>query len=487
MSKGAFTEAINYFASKEALSPSDFYALAAEARAKAFTVSGVTSLNVLKSLHAEVEKVLTDGGTLRMFQDAYQDILKNSGYAPDNPFHIETVFRQNIQTAYNVGRYGKQTERASLRPWWIYNSIDDSATTPLCYELGGHTGKPAACYRYDHPFWNEFYPPNHFNCRSSVDDLSDDDLTEEGITPLTEDITGQEYYPTMPDGSVSSKPEKLLPPDGFNVNPGKVSWTPDMSKFSEEERRLFEKAQEEKFGPVKTMGELNTRLNDLQENFRLIDVEAVPVKRIEFDNNLKNNGSWDPVRQVIGLNPDRFALVNESLKEGKITSLQHADAFSTLCHELGHTLGVQIDIPRYKVDTNYHNLSQIVNESWNRLFFPDFCKSLKLEDVDQYAEQIFQVRSTGYQTMISNFMQLMETSGMDRQEFSDMAWMLNTQKDPADYEKLLREKLGEFLPGVNLPESGIGESMDKTEKFQEWLDTIEGRRNGLNKEKGKIF
>ncbi|MEW5803735.1 MAG: phage minor head protein [bacterium] len=160
--KGAFTEAIRFFAGKEILHPDKFYRLSAEARVKAFSVSHVTSLRVLKDLHAEVEKVLTDGGTLKGFQEAFNDILRNSGYAPANPRHIEIVFRQNIQTSYNVGRYAKQTERAELRPFWVYNSIDDSGTTPLCYELGGHGSRPAVCYRYDHPFWDKYYPPNHF-------------------------------------------------------------------------------------------------------------------------------------------------------------------------------------------------------------------------------------------------------------------------------------------------------------------------------------
>ncbi|MEW6378605.1 MAG: phage minor head protein [bacterium] len=485
--KGAFTEAIQFFASKEILHPDKFYQLSAEARVKAFTVSNITSLRVLKDLHAEVEKVLTEGGVLKGFQEAFNGILRDSGYAPENPRHIKIVLHQNIQTSYSVGRYNKQMERAKQRPWWRYNSIDDAGTTPLCYELGGHGSTPAVCYRYDHPFWNKFYPPNHFGCRSGVDDLSDDDLEEEGITPTEGDLTGKEYYPVLPDGSISDKPARLMPPEGFAVNPGKVAWEPDLSKFSDEERKIFERAFEERFGPVRNMGQLTDRLNGLQENFKLMGAEAVPVKRFEFET--KRSGSWDQAKRTIGLALDRYMHIEKALQDGRITSFEQADALTTLCHEFGHSLGVQIDLPRYnnKKEVNYHNLSQLVNESWARLFFPDFCESLKLQNIDQYAKLIFQERDTIYQPMVSNFMQLMEAAGQDRQRFSDLIWTLNIQGDPADYEKLVRGELAKLLPGVSLPENGLGVSLQDGDLSKYWLEIIEKHRTGLQKNKGKIL
>ncbi|MEW5803734.1 MAG: hypothetical protein AB1847_16695 [bacterium] len=320
-----------------------------------------------------------------------------------------------------------------------------------------------------------------------MDDLSRDELEEEGITPLTEDLTGTEYYPVLPDGSVSSEPEKLMPPEGFAVNPGKVAWEPDLSKLSDEERKLFERAYEQRFGPVRTMGQLNDRLNGLQENFKLMGVDAVPVKKFGFESDA--NGKWDQVNGIIKLNPIRYIQVETAVKEGKITSLEQADSLATLCHEFGHSLGVQIDTMRYndRNDTSYRNLSQIVNEVWERFFFPDFCKAMNLQDVDQYAEQIFQVRDSLYQPMVKNFMRLMESAGMDRQQLSDLVWNLNLSHDPDQYEKLIRDKIQELVPGVTLPADKLGTGMNVSEKCEQWLDVIGQHMKALGKDKGKIL
>jgi len=425
--KGAFVEAINYFASKEILHPDKFYSLAEDARAKAFTVSGVTNLRILKDVHAEVEKVLTDGGTLKTFQEAFNGILRDSGYAPANPRHIETVFRQNIQTSYNVGRYGKQMERADLRPWWAYNSIDDSGTTPLCYELGGHAGKPAACYRCDHPFWDTFYPPNHFNCRSGVDDLSDDDLDEEGITPLTDDMTGQEYYPVLPDGSVSGEPVKLLPPDGFAVNPGKVAWKPDMSRFSDDERKIFERAYEDRFGPVRDMGQLKDRLNGIQENFKLMGAETRPIDKIVI-------GKTRDAASIRGIDMDyvQADMIEKTLSTGKVASLDEAEAITDVIDKFSRSIGIQPDFQKMETDHGYVKQIEIVNNSWSRLFYPSFCDSLKLQNYEQWSDKILQSAPEA----IINFLKI---PGFNLQKFSDLIWTLKIKENPSDYETLLRD------------------------------------------------
>lgn len=418
--EGQFTEAIKFFASKEILHPDKFYDLAAEARVNAFTVSGVTNLRVLKDLHAEVEKVLTDGGTVKTFQEGFNDILRNSGYAPANPRHIEIVFRQNIQTSYSVGRYGKQMERAELRPWWTYNSIDDSGTTPLCYELGGHGGSPAACYRYDHPFWSKFYPPNHFGCRSGVDDLSDDELAEAGITPMSEDITGKEYFPVMPDGSISTEPEKLLPPEQFAVNPGKVAWEPDWSKFTDDERQIFDRAYEERFGPVRTMDQLQDRLTGLQDNFKLMGVETSPIEKIV---EVKSRG---PASGVIDLSPQSADVVKNILSSGKLSSQEDADVCLDLVTEFSKFIGKKPDLSRMESDSDYAEQIFSVNRSWSRLFFQSFCDSCKLQNAAPWADKIVQ----GLPFNID---------GVNMQDLTDMIWNIKLNGDPGDYGKLLQD------------------------------------------------
>jgi len=484
--KGAFVEAIDYFSKKEIMHPDKFYLLAAEARVKAFTVSNVSSLQILKSVHGEVQKSLEEGTTLKEFQKSFDDILFKKGYDPLSPWQVETVFRTNIQTAYSVGRYQGQKERAELRPYLVFNAIDDSRTTELCYELGG-SGDPskAKCYRFDHPFWDVFYPPNHFNCRSSVDDLSEEEVKEEGLAVLTEDQTKKDYYPVLPDGTQATEPIPLYPPEGFDVNPGKVVWEPDLSKYGPEQQKMFNEAYEKRFGPVRDMDQLKDRLSGIQDNFNLTGVDGAPVKQLV--QSTYANGWWNENTNTIGLHPSRYTLIEQVLSEGKITDLAQADALSTLCHELGHTLGVQIDGLKYRRERTYRFMSQIVNDCWSRAFFPDFCEALKLSNVKKYAENIFKTRDSVYQFMVNNFMQLMESAGMDRQEFSDFVWKLNLKEDPAVYEKAIREEMKKRLPGVKLPKSRLGLGMTKTGGAAEWLGAVENQRALLGKEKGNVL
>lgn len=483
--KGTFTEAIDYFSKKEVISSAEFYQLAAEARVKAFTVSKVNSMQMLTDIQGQLLKTLEEGKTLKEFKKAFDDILFKGGMDPLHPYHIETVFRTNIQTAYQAGRYQGQIERAKIRPYWIYNAVDDSRTSELCYELNGK------CYHYDHPFWDKFYPPNHFNCRSSVDDLSEEDLEEENIKLQTEDLTNSEYYPTLPDGTKADEPIKLYPTKGFDINPGKVAWEPDLTKYDKPLQDAYQQAYDKAFGPVGDMEQCQDRLNGLQENFGLMNVDTNKINSFNRvpsteAKRLKINGYWEKDTGTIGLSENRYDLIKQVLVDGQISQKEQAEALSTLCHEFGHTLGVPLDKLKYPAK-NYRNLSQIINDSWARLFFPDFCEGLKLKNIDQYAEGIFQTRDSGYQFMVNNFMKLMESAGLDRQRFLNLTWTMNLHEDPAKYESILRDEIVKLLPGIELPKNGLGISLNDPDDFSDWWKIIIDHRDKLNKKAGEIL
>jgi hypothetical protein len=89
--------------------------------------------------------------------------------------------------------------------------------------------------------------------------------------------------------------------------------------------------------------------------------------------------------------------------------------------------------------------------------------------------------------MINNFMHLMEDAGLDRQEFSDLVWRMNLHQDPADYEKIIRDKISQVLPGIELPKTEFGKVMNRINYLRQWQDIIIDQREQLNKPKGRIF
>ena len=161
------SEAIDYFKRKKVLPAKEFYALEKEARAAAFTVSGINRQDVLEAFRLEIENALSKGTAQKAVIDNFKKILAGAGHKELGDFHLETVFRTNMITAYGVGRRQQMEETAELLPFWQRSAVGDNRTRPSHLAMDGIT-LPA-----NHPFWDTHYPPDGFNCRCTVSALLD--------------------------------------------------------------------------------------------------------------------------------------------------------------------------------------------------------------------------------------------------------------------------------------------------------------------------
>jgi len=233
-----FDEAIAYFRSKGyALSPEGWRDLWQEAHARAFTVARVTEMDVIEDIRTEVQKALDAGTSLKQFQVDLRKTLERKGWfapsgveaevtLPDGtvvkrltPWRLETVYRTNLQTAYSVGRYKQMEEVKDARPYWQYMGIRDEVTRPAHAEQFGKV------YHADHPFWDEWYPPNGFNCRCYVKTLSGRQMDERGLTEETRGVADH-------------------PDEGWRYNVGKeglAAWRPDLSGYGPKARAVLER------------------------------------------------------------------------------------------------------------------------------------------------------------------------------------------------------------------------------------------------------
>ncbi len=160
----SFTEAVEYFKEKLVLTPEEFKTLDAKARFRAFTVAKLTGLDAIERVKEKLAKAIEKGLTLKEWIEKMGEdgILKIVGFHQSNPWYLETVFRTNIQSAYNAGRL-MQFERSKDKIKLLeYVAVEDSRTTQICRRLDGTRLPP------DDPFWSIYTPPNHFRCRSSV-------------------------------------------------------------------------------------------------------------------------------------------------------------------------------------------------------------------------------------------------------------------------------------------------------------------------------
>jgi SPP1 gp7 family putative phage head morphogenesis protein len=218
----SFEEALAWWRDKVPMTPAQFAKLAREVKAKAFTVARVTKLDLVREVYNLIEKALAEGTTFAEFKSAAREVFDKKGWAGLAPYRLENVFRTNVQTAYAVGRYRQMIDPAVLedRPFWMYDAVNDRRTRP------SHMAMDGLVYPADHPFWDTWYPPNGYRCRCSVRSLSESQVRRRGLAVQAE-------LPT-----VAGRP--LLPDPGFQANPAKATWEPELSKCPKELRKAFE-------------------------------------------------------------------------------------------------------------------------------------------------------------------------------------------------------------------------------------------------------
>ena len=168
-------EAWRYFERLGVVDRDTFDGLADDAKLRAFTVAGVIKEDLLTDLYQGIDVALREGATFEEFKAAADEFFQRRGLAGPKPWHLETVFRNNVQTAYMAGRYKQMTGAASMRPYWQYAAVMDGATRPA------HAAMNGKVYHIGHPVWNTWYPPNGHNCRCDIWTLSEDEVQARGL------------------------------------------------------------------------------------------------------------------------------------------------------------------------------------------------------------------------------------------------------------------------------------------------------------------
>ena len=164
-------EAIDYFKQKKIVRKKEFNQLSKEAQQSAFTVSGVYKEDVLTGFHDELRTALEEGRTQQQTVKRFKDILSgDESQEMLGDYHLETVFRMNMGTAYDVGRRHAMEEVIDAFPFWQYRGVLDDRERPSHVALEGIT-LPA-----NNPFWDTHYGHWEWGCRCSA--LPTDDIPE---------------------------------------------------------------------------------------------------------------------------------------------------------------------------------------------------------------------------------------------------------------------------------------------------------------------
>jgi len=128
---------------------------------------------------------------------------------------LKTEYQTAINGARMASKWQKIQRQKDIFPLLKFDAVIDERTSEICRPLNDIV-KPV-----DDPFWDMYYPPNHFNCRSTVEQLRDGEAT--------------------PDDEVQH-PEKV--PDMFKFNVGKkaIVFPPESSYYQGLPKHLFNNA-----------------------------------------------------------------------------------------------------------------------------------------------------------------------------------------------------------------------------------------------------
>jgi len=220
-----YEDQINYFKSKGfVLSPNGYRDVWGKAHAQAFTCARVADLKILKDVHEHLHEVMTSGATKKEFRNEMIELLTKKGwYDPEKwgekkpsllAWHLDIIYRNNLATSFQVGRYDQLQQTKAVLPYWQYKSVQDASTRPE------HALMHNQIYHANDKFWSRWYPPNGYNCRCFVVSLSEEKALE---------YSKKSGKPLNPEWDA-------LPDDGWRYNIGEAgldSWRPDWNKLPE--------------------------------------------------------------------------------------------------------------------------------------------------------------------------------------------------------------------------------------------------------------
>lgn len=207
-------KALDFLKGKRAKTTKRYDELVALAHNQAFTVAGVTRLEILETIQDTLISAIDSGMTLEGFKKMLMSRLEVQGWLGENAYRLSTIFNTNVYQAYNAQRYVEQTQESNVMqavngkvPFWGYRAILSRDTTKICQFLNGKA------VRADDPIWTIIYPLNHYNCRSKV-------LTLTG-TSGWQITTGEKLSDQM-------RSAGIVIPKGFDSSPVQ-QWLPDLS------------------------------------------------------------------------------------------------------------------------------------------------------------------------------------------------------------------------------------------------------------------
>lgn len=243
-------EAIEYFRSKgfaSRLQRFHHLDMWREEHARDFVVAKAVRDDVLQLFQSEIDRVLSEGRTLKQFQADLEPALTRAGWWGRSQMvdpltgrtedvqlgslrRLRTIYDTNMRTAHAAGHWARIQRTKKAFPYLQYIQIERAS------KRHDHERFHDKIWRVDDPIWLRIYPPNGFFCGCHVVQRTEGWMTRNNRRVSEPIDLDERPFTNKRTGEVVNIPKGVHP--GFDTNPG-ATWldirdaveeiTPDLS------------------------------------------------------------------------------------------------------------------------------------------------------------------------------------------------------------------------------------------------------------------
>lgn len=136
-------------------------------------------------------QLFDDDGNIRSFRDFEQRAAKIESLY--NKAWLRAEYRTTINQARSAKNWDRYSSQKNTFPYLRYETKDDSKVRPEHASMDGIT------LPVDDPFWNQYFPPNGWNCRCTITQIRKATPTKLDQIGTTDDGTPEFKGVTLPD------------------------------------------------------------------------------------------------------------------------------------------------------------------------------------------------------------------------------------------------------------------------------------------------
>lgn len=222
-------EAMRFLEGRSKRASFSFQDVEPQEHAVAFTAAKAMQLDVLTALDEELKKAMAEGLPFDTFRRNVTPRLQSLGWwgrqdmvdpvtgkvvkaRLGSPRRLRTIYRSNMRAARAAGQWDRIERTKRVLPYLVYLL---GASRKHRVE---HQAKEGLVYPVDHSFWDRWFPPNGWNCKCHVRQISKAEAERRGISE--EPAIEMRTFRNERTGEVRQAPRGIDP--AWDRNPGKL-------------------------------------------------------------------------------------------------------------------------------------------------------------------------------------------------------------------------------------------------------------------------